>query len=154
MAQLLLALGASTGAVSTVSTIASIAAPVLSVVGAISQVKAAKEQAAEHEREAAEHRIMAGVEAERARRRDRQIQSASRVSMLEGGALSGTAQGVLDQNAVAQELDALTVEFQGEQKARGAEFRAAQAKRGASPLSIFSAAVKGFSAMDPLNVSN
>jgi hypothetical protein len=74
--------------------------------------------------------------------------------MLEAGALAGTGEGVLEQNAVAQELDALTIEFQGEQRARSAEYQAAQARRAASPLKIFSAAISGFSQMDPLNIGN
>lgn len=154
MAQVLLALGASGGAVSTISTIASIAAPVLGVVGTISQIKAAKEQEAELERQGKEQRIMASVEAERARREARFRQSRDRTAMLEGGALSGTAEGVLEQNAVAQELDALTVEFRGEQQQRASQFAARQAGRRVGVLDVFSSAISGFSQVDPLNISN
>lgn len=154
MAELFLALGASAGTVSTVSTITSIAQPVLGVMSAVSGISEAKAQEAEFERQSKEERLMASIEAERVRREGRQRQSAERVAMLEGGALSGTAEGVLEQNAVAQELDALTVEFRGEQRARAAEFQAEQAGRAASPLNVFGAAIEGFTDFDPLNVGN
>ena len=113
MAQLLLAAGAKGGLFAGLSTIATVAAPVLSVMSAISEVGAAKEQAAEFERQATEERVAANINAEKTRRQARQAQSASRTAMAEGGVLSGTSFGVLDQNAVAQELDSLTIEFQG-----------------------------------------
>ena len=134
------------------SSIATIAAPVLGVMSAISEAGAAKEQASEFERQATEERVAANINAEKTRRDARQRQSASRTAMAEGGVLSGTSFGVLDQNAVAQELDALTIEFQGEQRGQSAEFQAAQARKAASPLNVFSAAVEGFSSFDPLNV--
>ena len=143
--------GVSAGTASTIGTIATVASPVLGVMGALANAQAKQEQKREYEREAAETRIMASVEAERMRRQARQTQSRARTSMAEGGALSGTSFGVLDQNAVAQELDALTVEFQGEQRAKGAEFKASQVKSGF--LDVFSSAVSGFSQMDPLNLT-
>jgi len=152
MAALLPLLGASAGTISTLSTIATIAAPVLGVMSAVSEMGAAKEQSAEFERQATEERVAANINAEKTRRVARQQQSASRAAMAEGGVLSGTSFAVLDQNAVAQELDALTIEFQGEQRGESAESQAAQARKSASPLNVFSAAVEGFSSMDPLNV--
>lgn len=154
MSELMLALGASTEAVSTLSTVMTVAQPVVAIGSALAGMQESKAQEAEFKRQAIEERVMSGVEAEKARRAARLRQSAERVAMLEGGALSGTAEGVLEQNAVAQELDALTVEFRGEQRARGAEFQAQQARRAASPLNVFSAAIEGFSDMDPLNVGN
>lgn len=151
MATLLLAMGAGAGTAATIGSIATIAAPVLGVMSAISENRAAKEQASEFERQATEERVAANINAEKSRRDARQRQSASRTAMAEGGVLSGTSFGVLDQNAVAQELDALTIEFQGEQRGQSAEFQAAQARKSASPLNVFSAAVEGFSSMDPLN---
>jgi hypothetical protein len=151
MAELLLTLGASSGAIKTIGTIASVAGPVLGVVSAIQGNAAAKEQASEFSRQAREERVTAGIAAERRRRAARVQQSRDRVSLAEGGALSGTSLGLLDQNAVAQELDALTVEYQGEQAGRSADFRAQQARKSASPLNVFSAAIKGFSQIDPLN---
>jgi len=152
MAQLLLTLGASAGTVSTLSTIASIAAPVLGIASALGQMGEAKAQSKEFNRQAREERVTAGIRAERMRRQSRLQQSRDRTAMSEGGALAGTGQGVLDQNAVAQELDALTVVYEGEQAGRGAEFRGMQARRSASPLNVFSAAVRGFSQVDPLNL--
>lgn len=153
MAAILGALGASAGVTSALSAFTTIAAPVLGVASAISGVQAQKQQAAEYTRQAREERVAAGIQAERMRRAARQRQSAARVSMAEGGALSGTAFGVLNQNAVAQEMDALTVIYQGEQAARGAEFNAQQSRALASPLNVFSAAITGFNDMDPLNLA-
>ncbi len=154
MAPVLLALGASAGTVATVSTIASVAGAVLPAIGAIQANKEAKQQEGEFSRQATEQRLFASIEAERTRKAGRQRQSAERAAFIEGGAFSGTAAGVLEQNAVAQELDALTVEFQGEQAARGSDFQAAQAGRAASPLNVFGAAIQGFNDFDPLNVGN
>jgi hypothetical protein len=148
----LMMMGMSAGTAATVGTVATIAAPVLGVMSAVSEVKAAKEQTAEFGRQATEERIAANINAEKFRRDARQEQSRARTAMAEGGVLSGTSFAVLDQNAVAQELDALTIEYQGEQRATGAEFQAAQARKEASPLKVFSAAVEGFSEMDPLNI--
>lgn len=141
------------GGAATIGTIATIASPVLGVMSAISGNAAANRQGRELERQANEERVMANVEAEQMRRTARQRQSAARVSMAEGGALSGTGFDVLDQNAYAMELDALTVQFRGEQKAKGTAFAAQEARKSASPLNIFSAAVRGFNSMDPLNIS-
>jgi len=154
MAELLLAAGMNAAVVSTVSSIASIAGPVLGVAGAIQGNREAKAQEAEYSRQALEERLMASIGAARERRAARQRMSAQQTAFIESGAVGGTAVGVLEQNAVAQELDALTIEFQGEQRARGALFEARQAKRKASPLNVFGAAIEGFNQMDPLNIGN
>ena len=154
MAQLALALGASGGMMSTLSTVATVAGPVLGVVSAIQGISAANEQAAEFERQGKEQRLMASIEAEAMRRQARAKASAERTAYLEGGAFSGTAPGVLTQNATMRELDALTVEFRGEQQQRASQFQAKQAKRSASILDVFSGAIEGFSGMDPLNIGN
>jgi hypothetical protein len=153
MAELLVTLGMSATAASTVATVATIAGPVLSTLGAVQQMQEGKAQAAEFSRQAREERVAAGIRAERMRRQARLQQSAERTAMAEGGALSGTAIGVLDQNAVAQEMDALTVSFQGEQAGASADFRSQQARRSASPLNVFSTAVQSFGQMDPLNLN-
>jgi len=152
--ELLLAVGVGAKTAATVATVASVAGAVLPAAAAIQEGKEAKQQEAEFSRQATEQRLFASIEAERTRKAGRQRQSAQRAAFIEGGAFSGTAAGVLEQNAVAQELDALTVEFQGEQQARGSEFQAAQAGRAASPLNVFGAAVEGFTQFDPLNVNN
>lgn len=140
------------GGAATIGTVATIAAPVLGVVSAISGNAAARQQGREFDRQARDERVVAGIEAEQARRAARQRQSAARTAMAEGGVLSGTSLGVLDQNAVAQEMDALMIEYRGEQRGQAAEFQAAQARKSASPLNVFSAAVSGFNSMDPLNI--
>jgi len=154
MAPVLLAMGASAATASTVATVATVASAVLPAVGALQAAGEAKQQEAEFSRQATEEKLFSSIEAERSRRQARQVQSAQRAAFIEGGAFSGTAQGVLDQNAVAQELDALTVEFQGEQRAKGAQFQAEQAGRAASPLNVFGAAIQGFNQVDPLNIGN
>lgn len=153
MAAILPLLGVGAKATALFSTLSTIAGPVLGIASAIKANQEAKAQSAEFTRQAREERVTAGIQAARMRRAARAKQSADRVSMAEGGALSGTGLGVLDQNAVAQELDALTVQYQGEQAGRAADFRAKQAKAGFGALNIFSAAVKGFNDMDPLNLA-
>lgn len=152
MATLVPLLGLGAGATAGLATAATIAGPVLGVMGAVSQIGEARAQEAEFKREAVETRVAANVNAEKMRREARQKQSRDRTAMAEGGALAGTGEGVLDQNAVAQELDALTVEFQGEQRAKGSEFQAQQARKQGSVLNVFSSAVEGFNQMDPLNI--
>jgi len=147
-----LALIFGTAGAATIGTIATIAGPVLGVMSAITANAAARQQGRELDRQGREERVVAGIEAEQLRRKARQQQSASRTAMAEGGALSGTSLGVLDQNAVAQEMDALMVEYRGEQRGQSADFQAAQARKSASPLNIFTAAVDGFNNMDPLNI--
>lgn len=143
--------GMSAGTASTIGAISTVAGAVLPVMGAIADVQAGQAQAAEHTRAAAETRIGAGVDAERMRKHSRLLQSRDYVSTAEAGALSGTGLGVLDQNAVAQELDALMVEYRGEQGAKGSEFQASQPRAGY--LDVFSSAVGGFTRMDPLNLA-
>lgn len=140
------------GGAATIGTIATIASPILGVASALSGNAAARQQAREFDRQSREERVAASIEAEQARRAARQRQSASRAAMAEGGVLSGTSLGVLDQNAVAMERDALMVEYRGEQRGRAAEFQAAQARKSSSVLNVFSAAVEGFNSMDPLNI--
>lgn len=152
MAELLVTLGVGAKTAGTIATVATLAGPVLSTLGAVQRAGEAKQQSAEFSRQAREERVAASIRAERMRRQSRLQQSAERTAMVEGGALSGTAIGVLDQNAVAQELDALTVEYQGQQAGAAADFRAKQARKAASPLNIFSTAVSSFSQMDPLNI--
>lgn len=152
MAQLMLAMGASAGAASAVGAVSTVAGAVLPIMGALQQGRERQKQAAEFERSAAEKRVMAGVEAAKARREGRFRQSRDLVSMAEGGVLSGTSLGVLDQNAVMRELDALTVEFQGEQAGRADDFSTSQYRK-SNVLNVFSAAVEGFSSMDPLNLA-
>ena len=150
MAQLLPLLGVGKAAMGGLSTIATIAGPLLGIAGAASRVAEGNRQAGEYNRQAKEERVSASVRAARMRREARLSASRDRVMMLEGGAYSGTAYGVLRQNEASAEVDALTTIYQGEQAALGSEARA-QASR-VSPLTIFSAAIEEFSDMDPLNI--
>lgn len=151
MAELLLTMGASAGTAGAIGSAATVLGPVLQVAGALGAVSAANRQAAEYERAGKESRVMASVEAERMRRYSRQVQSRTMAGMAEAGVLSGTSVGLLDQNAVAQELDALTVEFRGEQQARGYEFEAKQTRKGF--LDVFTTGISAFGQMDPLNLA-
>jgi hypothetical protein len=150
MAQALLALGAGSGAMATASTIATIAAPVLSIAGAMQKIGEGRQQEAEFKRQATEERVTSSIRAARMRRDARLAQSRNRTAMAESGALSVSGEGVLKQNAVAAELDALTVQYQGEQQARSSEARGRASR--VSPLTVFSAAINSFNQMDPLNV--
>ena len=151
-APLMLAMGASAGTMAGIGSLATLASPILGVMGAISNVSAAKKQKAVYKREATEQRVMASAQAEQARRQARLSQSRDRAAMAESGALSGTSFGVLDQNSVAQELDALNIEFRGEQAGKSADFKASQTKSGV--LDVFTSAVDGFTQMDPLNLKS
>jgi len=146
------ALGASASTAATIGTVATVASVVLPVLGAVKGNKEAKAQASEFTRQATEARVASSIEAEKLRRKNRIKQSSDRVSFAEGGALSGTAFGVLDQNAVAQELDALTVEFRGEQQGTSADFQAQQARKSASPLNVLTAGIGALNQVDPLNL--
>lgn len=150
MAVLLGALGAGSGLMSGLSTIATIAGPVLSIAGAVSRVQEGRSQQAEFNRQAKEERVTSSIRAARMRRDGRIRQSRERLMMLEGGAGSGTAFDVLRQNAAADEADAMMAIFSGEQAARGSEARGRASK--VSPLTIFSTAIDSFSQVDPLNI--
>lgn len=152
MAQLLLALGASGGTLATVGAAAEIAAPVLGIMGSVSSYKAQSDQATAYRQAATRTEVAENLNAARMRRKARVQQSRDRLAMAEAGALSGTAYGVITQNAVERELDALTVEYRGREQAAG--MRAEAAATEPSVLSIFSSAVSGFSDFDPLNVDD
>lgn len=150
MAQVLGLLGVGKAATATLSTISTIAAPVLSVAGAVSGVQAGKAQQAEFNRQARDERVTASIRGARERRTARIQQSRDRLTMLEGGSLSGTAFDLLRQNQTATELDVMTGIYEGEQRARSAEARGRASRK--SPLTVFSAAIDGFNQVDPLNI--
>lgn len=153
MAELMLAMGASAGTATAFGGAAAVLGPVLQVAGALSEMGAAREQAAEHERAGKEAEVSANIQADLQRRRWRQRMAAERGSQIEGGVYSGTAIDLEAQNFLAAEQDALMIEYQGSQSRQSSEFRAAQARRDASPLKIFSTAVSAFSDFDPLNLA-
>jgi hypothetical protein len=150
MAQLLAVFGAGSGAMAGLSTISTIAGPVLGVMSAVARVAEGNRQAEEYNRQAREERVTASIQAARQRRDARVRQSRDRTLMLEGGALSGTAADVLRQNKVADEMDAMTTIYSGEQRGRSSEARGRASR--VSPLTIFSAAIEGFNQIDPLNI--
>lgn len=149
----LMALGGSGAAATGLGTAATVLSPILSIAGALSEISAAKEQAAEHEREAVESEVSANRQAAIQRRRDRQRRAAERAGQIESGVYSGTALDLEVQNYLAAEQDAMMIEYQGTQAGKSARFRAAQARRGASPLKVFTAAIQSYNQFDPLNLS-
>ena len=158
MAGLMLLAGASAGPAATIGSIATIAGPVLGMVGTAMSISQANEQknqqAAEYDRAAIESRVAANIEAERFRRKARVTQSSDRARMAEGGALSGTGLSLLAQNETMMELDALMLEYQGEQAGKSQDFAAQQQRSSKSGyLPVFTAGIKGFTQMDPLNLS-
>ena len=150
--------GMSAGTAATIGSIATIAGPVLGMVGTGMQIsqenKRLDQQAAEHDRAAMEQRVSSNIEAERFRRRSRVSQSADRARMAEGGVASGTGLDLLSQNETMMELDALMLEYQGEQAATGQEFAAGQSRSSKGGyLPVLTSGIKGFTNMDPLNLS-
>lgn len=138
---------------STVGTIATIASPVMGMAAAAEQNKADRRQAAELERQGIESEVAANVEAAMYRKSSRHRQARDKASQIEAGVYSGTAYGVEEQNMLVDEREALMIEYQGEQQRKGAQFNAAEYRASASPLRVLSAAVSGFSSMDPLNLA-
>lgn len=153
MAQLMLAMAGPGAAMTGMGAAASVLGPVLSIAGAMSEMSAAREQAAEHERAGKEAEVSANIQADLRRKQWRQRMAAERGSQIEAGVYSGTAIDLEAQNFLAAEQDALMIEYQGSQSRKSSEFRAAQARRDASPLKIFSTAISAFSDFDPLNLS-
>lgn len=120
MAETLIALGVGASTASTIasvgqvlSVVGTVAGAASTVAGGIAESRQQKAQASVIEQQGRNEAIQRGIEAENMRRQNRVRQAAARASLAEGGSLSGTAFGFLDQNAVAQEVDALTVEYQG-----------------------------------------
>lgn len=170
MAETLIAMGigkltaaAIASAASTAATVASVGSAVIGGVGAIqsgrNQAAVMKANARNAEQQGRERQVAANIEAERMRRQSRLVAARGRAGMAEAGALSGTSLDLLDQNSVAMELDALTVQFNGAEAARGARNQgnvtraeASQVQR-AGIISGASQMVGSFAAIDPLNFS-
>lgn len=149
----LTALGMSAGAAGTVGTVATVLGPVLSIAGAMAEVSAARAQAEEHEREGIESQVAANYQAQLARRHHRQRMASERAGQIEGGVYSGTSLDLELQNYLAAEQDAMMIEYGGVQAGKSAAFRAQQARRSATPLTVFTAAIDGFRQFDPLNLA-
>lgn len=149
----LLAMGAGGGAVGTIGTIATTLGPILQIAGAVSEIGAARAQAEEHEREGIESQVSANRQAQLERRRNRQRRASERARQIEGGVYSGTALDLELQNYLTAEQDAAMIEYSGTQAGRSSQFRAQQARKSASPLKIFTAAIDGYRQFDPLNLA-
>lgn len=155
-------------AMSTLASIGAAATAISGVVGAVGAIVSGRNQAAvaEHnasvqEVAATNREVVAGLNAERQRRANRQQIAAQRAGAAEAGALSGTSLDLLDENSVALELDALTIEYQGKIDAdvnrQQAQMQRADAKnyRTAGALSAAGKAIgalgSAFNSFDALN---
>ncbi|MEL6278482.1 MAG: hypothetical protein AAFR28_06305 [Pseudomonadota bacterium] len=109
----------SAGTIGTVlSAIATIGGVVSSVAGARNQAGVLEAQAASADAQASSVEAAGGREAALMRRRARLQQSKEQATFAQSGSLSGSAFGVLDQNAVYDELDALTTVYNASQSAQ------------------------------------
>ena len=113
--------------VSTVATVASVGSAIATpIIAGKRQEKQEKANAERLRADANRREVAASVQAERERRRSRQMIANQEASLTEAGVASGTSLDLVDQNSVALELDALTVEFAGEQQADSLRDSAAQ----------------------------
>ena len=113
--------------VSTVATVASVGSAIATpIIAGKRQERIEKANAASLQADANRREVAASVQAERERRRSRQMIANQEASLTEAGAASGTSLDLVDQNSVALELDALTVEFSGQQGADSLRDQAAQ----------------------------
>lgn len=148
----------------TISTVASIASAGIGAVGAISgarqQSALIEANAAQMEQTAKDKRVAASVEAERLRRKQRVMLSGDMAKTAQAGALSGTSLDLMDQNSVSAELDALTVQYNGEQGASDLQRQAALDRAEASGvknsgyLTAAGRTMSGLASIDPLNYSS
>lgn len=145
----------------TIGTAASIGSGVLGAATAYTSARneaaIMKAQAAQNEQAARDRRVASSIEAERLRRQNRIAMSRSRAGTAQAGALSGTSLDLLDQNSVALELDALTVQYGGDREAQSlsgsAGFMRSEAQRvsGTAVPAAAGSLLGGLSRIDPLN---
>lgn len=107
-----------------------IAATAVQAVGAIQQGNAAKGAADYNasvlEQNAAIERQQAGAREEAKRREARQVLGAQRAAFAQsGGGMGGSAADVMRQSGMNAELDALTLRYEGDLRARGLQAEAA-----------------------------
>ncbi len=108
----------------------SIGGAAVSAIGAIQQGNAAQAasnyNAARMEQNAAIEREQANQREEAKRRETRLLLGAQRAAFAQsGGGMGGSAADVMQQSAINAELDALTLRYEGEMRARGMESEAA-----------------------------
>lgn len=152
---------ANAATISTIGTVAAVGSGVLGAAtaytGARNEAAIMKGQAAQNEQAAKDRRVASSIEAERLRRQNRIAMSRGRAGMAEAGALSGTSLDLLDQNSVALELDALTVQYGGDREAQSLQtsggFMRSEANRvrGTGVPAAAGSLLSGLSRIDPLN---
>lgn len=171
MAETLIALGIGAKTAAGIVSAASTAAQVATVGGAVlsgataftgarNQAAAMESQAALQEQQANDRAVTASIEAERLRRQQRTALARDRAATFGAGAGSGTSLDLLDQNTVAAELDALTVQYGGRQDAAtqrqqaGATRMQADTVRSGAPFEAVGRLASGLSTLrfDPLNM--
>ena len=125
-----------------------IASTAVSAIGAIQQGKsaqsAANANAANLEQNAGIERSQANQREEAKRREARMVLGTQRAALAEsGGGMGGSAADVMRQSSINAELDALTLRYEGDLRARGLEAEAQQerfAGKVAKRASYFNAA--------------
>lgn len=162
MAMLLGAVGGAAGGLGSLGTILGVVQMGLEFVGGMQQASQAKKianfNAAQMEENARQERMMGSVQASRERRRNRAVLASQTASFADAGALSGTAYGALDQSAVNQEMDALTLEYQGYLRGLNLENQAqvtryeGQQRANSIRAGAIGGALGGIMSFDPLNV--
>lgn len=124
--------------VSIISAVATIGSAVMGVVAPIIQSRneaaIMKGNAALMMQQAKDREVQSSIAAERERRRNRRLMAEQEAGAAESGALSGSSLDLLDQNSVAMELDALTVEYNGMVDATSMRNRAGMMRAEASNI--------------------
>jgi len=168
MSELLLAAGVSAKTAGTIAAVGQAMTLAAATVGAVGAYQQSRTQGAIAEAEAERQEVAsrdaavtAGLEAERQRKRQRLLASRNLTAFAEAGSLSGSAFDVLNANDVASEMDALTVEYQGERQSAQLMDQAAISRanaagyNAAAPVSAGARLIGGVGSVaanvDPLN---
>lgn len=156
--------GASSGVISTlqtVGTVLSAASTGAQLIGGLRQAdqseRIAQWNAANLHERAREEELSGAVDAARLRRRNRAENARQFAAFSATGGATGTAYDVLDASAVNRELDALTLQFNGQQRGRsldaqaGAALYQGQAQATAARAGAYGGAFGSVMSLDPLN---
>ena len=108
-----------------------IASTAMNAIGAIQQGNAARASAEYNakilEQNAVVERQQASAREEAQRRQSRQVLGQQRAAFAQsGGGMGGSAADVMEQSGIMAELDALTLRYEGDLRARGMEVSASQ----------------------------
>lgn len=143
------------------STILGVAQAGLQLVGGMQQAAQAEAigewNARNAEERAKEERIQGAIEAARLRRQDRSRSAQQFAAFSSTGGASGTAYDVMDASAVNAELDALTLEYNGDRRGAALEAQAATTRYESQALAsqyrtgAFGGALGTVATLDPLN---